>query len=64
MKLTTDQIFEIVKIIAVAVISIAATLFATSCTVSMSVSKNNTGSTQSTEQSTRVDSVYIYVPLQ
>lgn len=45
-------IYEIIKIICTAIISIAAVLTAQSCTMSLSVSKNNRNSTQSTEQTT------------
>lgn len=57
MKITDSQIYEIIKIVLTALISIAATLFATSCTASLSVFKNNSGSRQGIEQSTRVDSL-------
>lgn len=45
-------IYEIIKIISTAIISIAAVLTAQSCTMSLSVSKNNSNSTQKTEQTT------------
>lgn len=45
-------IYEIIKIICTSVISIAAVLTAQSCTMSLSVSKNNSNSTQKTEQTT------------
>lgn len=44
------MIYEIIKIICTAVISIAAVLMAQSCTMSMSIAKNNNNATQSTEQ--------------
>lgn len=44
--------YEIIKIICTAIISIAAVLTAQSCTMSLSVSKNNRNSTQNTEQTT------------
>lgn len=44
--------YEIIKIICTAIISIAAVLTAQSCTMSLSVSKNNQNSTQKTEQTT------------
>lgn len=55
------QIYEIVKIVATAIISVAAVLFLDSCTASMSIFKNNSGSSQSTEQSStlRADSTSI-----
>lgn len=45
-------IYEIIKIVCTAIISIAAVLTAQSCTISLSVSKNNSNSTQKTEQTT------------
>lgn len=55
------KIYEIVKIVATAIISVAAVLFLDSCTASLSVFKNNSGSSQSTEQSAsmRVDSTSV-----
>lgn len=47
-----EIIYEIIKIICTAIISIAAVLAAQSCTMSLSVSKNNSNSTQKTEQTT------------
>lgn len=49
-----SKIYEIVKIVATAIISVAAVLFLDSCTASLSVFKNNSGSSQSTEQSASV----------
>ena len=59
--MTKAKIYEIIKIVATAIISIAATLLVESCTMSMSISKNNTNSNQSTEQShaTSVDSTKV-----
>lgn len=56
-----SKIYEIVKIVATAIISVAAVLFLDSCTASLSVFKNNSGSSQSTEQkaSMRVDSTSV-----
>lgn len=45
-------IYEIIKIACTAIISITAVLTAQSCTMSLSVSKNNSNSTQKTEQTT------------
>lgn len=45
-------IYKIIEIICTAIISIAAVLTAQSCTISLSVSKNNKNSTQTTEQTT------------
>ena len=58
-----QKIYEIVKIVATAIISVAAVLFLDSCTASMSIFKNNSGSSQSTEQSPtfRADSTSINV---
>lgn len=55
--------YEIIKIICTAIISIAAVLTAQSCTMSLSVSKNNSNSTQKTEQTSTssVDSAQINV---
>ena len=59
MKITPNQWIEIVKLISTFVVGIITTLFVQSCTLSLSVSKNNSNSTQQTEQkaSSVVDSV-------
>lgn len=61
MKFTPNQWVEIVKLISTFVIGIITTLFVQSCTLSLSVSKNNSNSTQQTEQSTsaRLDSASV-----
>lgn len=61
MKITPNQCVEIVKLISTFVIGIITTLFVQSCTLSLSVSKNNSNSTQQTEQkaSSVVDSVSV-----
>lgn len=61
MKITPNQCIEIVKLISTFVIGIITTLFVQSCTLSLSVSKNNSNSTQQTEQkaSSVVDSVSV-----
>lgn len=61
MKITPNQWIEIVKLISTFVIGIITTLFVQSCTLSLSVAKNNTNSTQKTEQTTTssVDSTKI-----
>lgn len=61
MKITPNQLIEIVKLISTFVIGIITTLFVQSCTLSLSVSKNNSNSTQQTEQkaSSVVDSVNV-----
>ena len=65
MKLTNKQIYEIIKIVVTAILSIAAAVFATSCTLSLSVSKNNTQSPQRVEHSSSVtaDSASIVLPI-
>lgn len=54
-----QKIYKTIEIIVKAILAIAALWLAVSCTVSMSLSKNNTNSTQSTEQSTKVDSTNV-----
>jgi hypothetical protein len=56
-----SKVYEIVKIVATAIISVAAVLFLDSCTASMSIFKNNSGSSQNTEQSStlRTDSISV-----
>lgn len=56
-------IYKIIEIICTAIISITAVLTAQSCTMSLSVSKNNSNSTQKTEQTTTssVDSTQINI---
>lgn len=63
MKLSNQQIYDIIKIVVTAVLSISATLFVHSCTLSLSVSKNNTNSNQKTEQvsTSSVDSTRINI---
>ena len=60
---TYDKEKEIIKIVCTAIISITAVLTAQSCTMSLSVSKNNSNSTQKTEQTTTssVDSTQINI---
>lgn len=61
MKITPTQWVEIVKLISTFVIGVITTLFVQSCTLSLSVSKNNSNSTQQTEQkvSSDVDSASV-----
>lgn len=61
MKITPTQWIEIVKLIATFAIGVITTLFVHSCTLSLSVSKNNTNSNQKTEQvsTVSVDSTHI-----
>ena len=63
MKVTPQQWIEIVKLIATFVVGIITTLFVQSCTLSLSVAKNNNNATQRTEQTTTssVDSTRINV---
>lgn len=61
MKITPNQCIEIVKLISTFVIGIITTLCVQSCTLSLSVAKNNNNATQSTEQkaTSSVDSTKI-----
>ena len=52
MKITNQQWIEIIKLISTFLIGIITTLTVQSCTMSLSVSKNNSNSTQKTEQTT------------
>ena len=63
MKVTSNQWIEIVKLISTFVIGIITTLFVQSCTLSLSVAKNNNNATQRTEQTTTssVDSTKIKI---
>lgn len=63
MKVTPQQWMEIVKLISTFVVGVITTLFVHSCTVSMSISKNNQNSTQETEQTSTssVDSTKINI---
>lgn len=62
MKVTPNQWIEIVKLISTFVIGIITTLCVQSCTLSLSVAKNNNNATQKTEQTTTssVDSTKIH----
>lgn len=61
MKVTPNQWIEIIKLISTFVIGIITTLLVQSCTLSLSVAKNNNNATQKTEQTTTssVDSTKI-----
>ena len=61
MKITPNQCIEIVKLISTFVIGIITTLFVQSCTLSLSVAKNNNNATQKTEQTSTssVDSTHV-----
>lgn len=63
MKITAAQWIKIVKLIATFVIGVITTLLVHSCTLSLSVSKNNTNSSQKTEQTSTssVDSTRINI---
>lgn len=63
MKITAAQWIEIVKLISTFIIGVITTLFVHSCTMSLSVAKNNTNSTQKTEQTSTssVDSTRINI---
>lgn len=61
MKVTPNQWIEIVKLISTFVIGVITTLFVQSCTMSLSVAKNNNNATQKTEQTSTssVDSTHV-----
>lgn len=63
MKLSNQQIYDIIKIVVTAILSISAVLFVQSCTMSLSIAKNNTNATQKTEQTSTssVDSTRINI---
>ena len=63
MKVTSAQWIEIIKLIATFAIGVITTLFVQSCTASLSIAKNNTNSTQKTEQTSTssVDSTHINI---
>lgn len=61
MKITSKQWIDIIKLISTFIIGIISTICVQSCTMSMSIFKNNNGGNQQTEQSTKVDSTQIYV---
>nr|DAF67568.1 MAG TPA: hypothetical protein [Microviridae sp.] len=63
MKITSRQWIEIIKLISTFVIGVITTLSVQSCTASMSISKYNSNSSQSTEQTTTssVDSTKINI---
>lgn len=61
MNTTPNQWIEIVKLISTFVVGIITTLFVQSCTLSLSVAKNNNNATQKTEQTSTssVDSTHV-----
>lgn len=63
MKITPNQWIEVVKLISTFIIGVISCLFLQSCTASMSISKYNSNSNQSTEQSatSSVDSTKINI---
>lgn len=65
MKITPQQWIEIVKLISTFIIGAITCLFVQSCTASMSISKYNNSSSQSTEQSISpsVDSTKVNINL-
>lgn len=52
MKITGNQWVEIIRAISTAIIAIITTLCVQSCTMSLSVAKNNNNASQKTEQTT------------
>lgn len=63
MKITGKQWVEIIRAISTAIIAIITTLFVQSCTMSLSVAKNNNNASQKTEQTSTssVDSTRINI---
>ena len=63
MKITPQQWIEIVKLISTFIIGAITCLFVQACTASMSISKYNSNSSQTTEQtsSSSVDSTKINI---
>lgn len=63
MKITGNQWVEITRAISTAIIAIITTLCVQSCTMSLSVAKNNNNASQKTEQTTTssVDSTHINI---
>lgn len=63
MKITSQQWIEIIKLISTFIIGVITTLTVQSCTMSMSISKYNSNSAQSTEQTSTssVDSTKINI---
>lgn len=63
MKITGNQWVEIIRAISTAIIAIITTLCVQSCTMSMSIAKNNNNATQQTEQTatSSVDSTKINI---
>ena len=63
MKITKEQWVEIIRAISTAIIAIITTLCVQSCTMSLSVAKNNNNASQRTEQTSTssIDSTKINI---
>ena len=63
MKITGNQWVEIIRAISTAIIAVITTLCVQSCTMSLSVAKNNNNATQKTEQTSTssIDSTKINI---
>lgn len=63
MKITGNQWVEIIRAISTAIIAIITTVCVQSCTMSLSVAKNNNNATQKTEQTSTssIDSTKINI---
>ena len=63
MKISASQWIQIVRLASTFVVGVITTLLVHSCTLSLSVAKNNTNSTQKTEQTSTssVDSTRINI---
>ena len=63
MKITGNQWVEIIRAISTAIIAIITTLCVQSCTMSLSVAKNNSNASQKTEQTSTssIDSTKINI---
>lgn len=63
MTLPKSKIYKIIELLVTFILGVASVLLVESCTVSMSVSKNNQNSTQKTEQtsSSSVDSTRVEI---
>lgn len=63
MKITGQQWIEIIKLISTFIIGVITTLTVQSCTMSLSVAKNNNNATQKTEQTSTssIDSTKINI---
>lgn len=63
MKITGNQWIEIIRTISTAIIAVITTLCVQSCTMSLSVAKNNNNASQKTEQTSTssIDSTKINI---